>query len=524
MNSRVRYTAGCGAVVAGAIGWAITSTWGCSGNFGAFDSGGVDVLSTGQTLSTFRAIQVDPRSEDSAGPQFVVGSDSTGAPIDLNDDGLPDLISAWNQSQPVQIHLQRRSALGAISFETVTLAGSVPAVAVAGLAVADFNADSRLDIAVLLKETLLAGPQCIDSELPDDGLSGLVLLYLGPADPAQVNQALAWDEIEVGPSFLQGNGEIDGGPEVGGFTAMAVGDIDLDGDPDILVAWNSDCGSTGSLDVVVFTNDGPAAILDKTWPTARIPDAFPKGDIIKDIALGDIDLDGDLDIVATYPNAPTMNVRWYRNPTADIPDDVHISDGTWQVGTVGQVATGADVIADFGADGSRLTDIDGDGVLDIVIRSTNGRLIQWLKGPPDPTTAPLRSIPWQVYTIAEFTERTPEGLALGDLNGDGQTELVVSALGGVVRFVPGSAASVYDPWRETVIVDDVPSGAPTVRPPTSDTAEEDPEPVPSTTLINSIVIVDLDVDGSDDFIATFDRRGLSGLTNDALVWFQNTMP
>lgn len=496
---------------------------GCRVDFGDVGVGGSssnDFLSTGLTQSHFRAIQIDPRSEDSAGPQFVVGTDANGSPLDLNGDGLPDLVSAWNQSQPVQIHLQRRSGTS-ISFETVTLAGSIPAVAVASLAVADFNSDGRADIAVLLKETLLSGPQCLDSELPGDGLSGLVLLYLGPDDPAQTNQALAWQEIEVGNSFLQGRGDITSGTENGGFTAMAVGDINIDGNPDIVVAWNSSCGDGGSVDVVLFTNGGAAAILDKTWLAARIPDAFPKGETIKDIALGDIDQDGDLDIVATFPTAPAMNVRWYRNPALDIPDDVHLSDGAWQTGTVSQVATGADVIADFG--GSRLTDIDGDGIVDVVIRSTNGRVIQWFKTPLEPTSAPLRNIPWQVFTIAEFVDRTPEAVTLGDINGDGQVELVASAVGGLAWFDPLGPSSLFDQWTENLIIDDAPTESSSTSPGTTD-PNVSPEEIAGTTSINSLVVVDLDGDGANDLVATFDRSGLSGLTNDALVWFRNTQP
>ncbi|UCE60558.1 MAG: VCBS repeat-containing protein [Phycisphaerales bacterium] len=485
----------------------------CTGGYGGGSSGDVDFLDTGNTQSHFRAIQVDPRSEDSSGPQFVVAGD-------LNADGLTDLVSAWNQSQPVQIHLQGRSSSGAVTFETITLAGSIPAVAVAGLAVTtaenDFDGDGSADIAVMLKETLVAGPECLNSELPPDGLSGLVLLYLGPADPAQANQALAWEEVDVGASFLQGAGDTSGPPEVGGYTAMAVADMDQDNDLDIVVAWNSDCGDGGSTDVVIFSNGGPAATRDGTWISERIPDAFPKGTAIKDIALGDIDGDSDLDVVATFPDAPTMNVRWYRNPLIDIEDDYHYTSTEWQTGMVAQIATGADV--------ADVVDVDKDGILDVLVRSSAGGLVQWFKGPNEgPTSAPVRSIPWQVYTLAEFVERVPEAIAVADLNNDGQVEVIVSAEGGLAWFDSTGAQTVYDQWTEHLIIDD--------------TSEDDADPDPATTdpnvmpvevagatSMNSILVVDLDADGANDLIVPFDRSGLSGLSNDALVWFQNTNP
>jgi len=532
MKVRLRTTAGVLAVVSAATLVALGTFVGCHGRYGTSDVGATsnDFLATGRTLSFFSAIQVDPRSEDSAGPQFVVAAD-------LDSDGLLDLVSAWNQSQPVQIHLQRRSATGAISFETVTLAGNIPVVAVAGLAVADFDQDGAPDIAVLIKESLISGAGCLDSEQPEspeDVLNGVILIYFGPADATQVDQALAWRDQEVNSSFLAGAGDSHSPPEEGGYTSMAVGDMDGDDDLDLVVAWNPACGSPPA--VLLFTNNGPGAVRDGTWPVATIPDPFqcpPLVDseqcsAIKSVALGDIDRDADLDVVVTFPAARSMNVRWYRNPALDVPDGCHLDDGSWLVGTVGQVEPRSGFTPSGGADIIKISDIDADGILDVVVRSTGGKIIQWLKGPECPTTPttpalsdPFRNIPWRVYTLAEFTERTPEGLALGDLNDDGQLEVIVSAAGGLLFFDSQTAPSVYDQWIENLIVDDEPPGQPGDAPPTTD-PNVTPTEVAGTTFINSILVVDLDGDGANDLVATFDRSGLSGLSNDALVWFRNT--
>ncbi|MBI4716823.1 MAG: VCBS repeat-containing protein [Planctomycetes bacterium] len=499
-----------GVAAIGAIAGAVIS--GCRGDYGVAPAGGggagaiTDFLTSGRTLSFFQAIQVDPRSEDSAGPQFVVAED-------VNADGLMDLVSAWNQSQPVQVHLQRRNAAGAVSFETVTLAGNIPVVAVAGLAITDFDQDDALDVAVLVKETLLEGPGCLDSAVAPDGLSGLILVYFGPADHDATNQALAWEEVDIGAAFLQGTGDSATAPDVGGYTGMAVGDMDGDSDMDIVAALNSDCGTEGTFAAVVFTNGGPGPARDGTWAALAIPDSFPKGTALKGVALGDIDRDGDLDVVAAYPEAQTMNVRWYRNPAVDVPDDFHISDGQWQTGTVAQIATGADTV--------KLADMDRDGRLDVLVRSTNGRVLQWLKGPEGATTAPVRAVPWQVYTLAEYVERTPEATALGDLTGDGQVEAIATAQGGLSWFDSQSAPTLYDQWTENLIIDDQPADTGDNDPATTD-PNVAPEEVGNSTSMNSLVVVDLDGDGLNDVVVTLDRSGLSGLTNDALVWFRNT--
>ncbi len=506
MNALFRKTRGLLTLAAlpGMIGTAVFV--GCSYDYTGYGSADDDFLDTGRTTSFFTAIQVDPRSEDTAGPQFVASGD-------LNGDGLMDLVSAWSQSQPLQIHLQRRSETGAIWFETATLAGSIPTVAVSGLTVADFDQDGHPDIAVLVKESLVDGAGCLDSEQPEEGLSGLILLYFGPDDPDQTNQALAWEEVRVEASFLQGYGDDLTWPENGGFSSMTVGDMDLDGDIDIVVAWNSSCGE-GTRDAVIFTNMGPGPVRDGTWFGTRIPDETPKGEsMIKDVALADVDRDGDLDIVATFPIAQTMNIRWYRNPAVDVPDDFHISDTVWQVGTVGQIGSGADII--------RPADIDQDGIMDIVVRSTSGRLIQWLKGPEGPTTEPLRALPWQVYTLAEFLTYSPEAMAIGDLNHDGQSEVIAAAGGGLAWFDSQATSSIYDQWIENLIIDDgqdtTTGGSATTDP------SVDPSEISGTTVIYSIIVVDLDGDGTDDLVATLDRSqgDASGLTNDAIVWFRN---
>lgn len=485
---------------------------------GCFDysnvpSSDADFLTTGVTLSHFRAIQVDPKAEDSAGPQFVVAED-------LNGDGMTDLVSAWNQSQPVQIHLQRKSTTGKISFETITLAGNMPVVKVSGLGIADFDRDGHADIAVLVQETLMEGAGCPGGVAGAEAPAGMILTYFGPDDPALANVALAWQETDIGSSFLLGSGSAGELPEHGGYTCLTIGDCDMDNDMDIVVAWNG-CDTMGVLN---FINEGSLEARDGTWSMQELPTTISSRDsaaMIKDVAMADVDRDGDLDVVLTRPalenpSSTAMNVRWLRNPVRDVPDDYHISDGQWQVGTVAQISSDADIV--------RIADVDADGISDVIVRSSLGNVIQWLKGPAGPTSQPLRSIPWQVYTMAEFRQRQPQAMAVGDVTLDGKPDLIASAGGGLAWFGRTTGGDgVYDQWLEHLILDDEQpeaAGAPAVTDPNA----EPPDMLAEGTNINSILIVDLDKDGRNDLVITLDRGGFSGLSNDALVWLRNTKP
>jgi len=195
---------------------------------------------------------------------------------------------------------------------------------------------------------------------------------------------------------------------------------------------------------------------------------------------------------------------------------------------VGQIDTAADILD--------VSDVDSDGFMDVVVRSTNGKIVQWFRRPnslalsPEfPPNDPLPdrlNFPWQVYTLTEFSDQEPEAIALGDVTGDGQVELMVAVGGGVFWYDATVGESVYDPWFSNAIIQDNP-------PDTTDPNAAPPSTTPggtgvgvnavdASTHINSLLVVDLDGDGKNDIIGTLDRRSGSGLSDDRLVWYRNT--
>ncbi|MCH7813679.1 MAG: VCBS repeat-containing protein [Planctomycetes bacterium] len=283
----------------------------------------------------------------------------------------------------------------------------------------------------------------------------------------------------------------------------------------------------GELRFRVTVSDGTlfdsaqAVVITGSWAPLVLDVALARSG---DLKIMDIDLDNDNDLVYTWPSQVTQNVTWSRNPT--VPHDETSPSGpqashlaaNWEYRPIGHVDTEAEVLA--------IGDIDLDGFDDIMVRSSEGRVVQWFRHPgaadlepifPPSDPLPDRfNFPWQVYTMAEFDFRHPYGIAIGDLTGDGFNETVIAA-GGVVYWYDASLVdSPYDPWGESFVIDDTKANRATDDP-------DDPDFLDVGTIIYGLTVVDIDGDGFGDVVGTLDRRTFSGLTDDTLIWFRNTL-
>jgi hypothetical protein len=222
---------------------------------------------------------------------------------------------------------------------------------------------------------------------------------------------------------------------------------------------------------------------------------------------------------------------------SDCEDPLGVADGSciesawhyvpqnWEKRVIGQVDTNANVLA--------VGDVDSDGFDDILVRSTPGAIVQWFRKPnpvfniepefPPGTVTPDRfNFPWPVFTLTEFIDREPEAIAIGELTGDGLLEVMVAVEGGVYWYDATVAGSVFQPWVGNTIIQDAPAD-------TGGTAGGGfqggvgvgVDDVDTSTVINSLLVVDLDGDGRNDIVASLDRRSGSGLSDDRLVWYRN---
>ena len=379
---------------------------------------------------------------------------------DLDGDGKPDLIIAEAGATALSIYrnISTNGTLAAGSFASRV---DLPMPSGSGnnpytVLVADLDGDGRLDLIAINTDSALvsvfrnlSSPGSLTTnsfatriDLPSgSGMRGAAVRDLnGDGRPDIVTANYGASTLSV----FQNNstpGNITFSSQVvlpagSGAVNVAIGDLDGDGMPDLVVP------NYGAGTLSVFRNllTAGGAITTNSF-AARVD--LPGLNQPYPIALGDMDGDGKLDLVLGGGNGSSA-VAVYRNTA-----------------TVGSLATNSFAPAvKYAAAGwvnsLALGDLDGDGKIDIALASQAANDFSIFKNTSTPGSFTNSSLAARVDYAAGSN---PNGVAIGDLDGDGRADIVfantysttISLYHNVVPFAQPPTISLQ-PTNQTVAV------------------------------------------------------------------------
>jgi hypothetical protein len=361
--------------------------------------GAMSGIYPGSYSVTGGTVELDPSGAFRPG-ELVHAQTSSGL---LDTDGLPAMPHGW------QFHAAAVGGSGAFSAHPTT-----PAFGAGDshdVALGDLDGDGDLDAVVANHSNQAQTVWLNDGEgnfsahptTPSFGAGSSGALELGDLDGDGDLDVLVLNDLDQaqtvwlndGTGAFTQLGSFGSGYSVGG----ALGDLDGDGDLDAVVANREAQAET------VWLNDGAGNF--SAHPTSP---SFNAGTDSSAVALGDLDGDGDLDaVIANYDSGAGVTV-----------ENVWLNDGNG--------AFSAHLIRpSFGAGSEsgaiRLGDLDGDGDLDAVVANHSSQAeTVWLNdGSGNFSAHP---------TAPSFEAGSSYGAALGDLDGDGDLDVLVANLGG----------------------------------------------------------------------------------------------
>ena len=229
--------------------------------------------------------------------------------------------------------------------------------------------------------------------------------------PAQPPPPFAqWERAVYGIEVFDEAGDPIEHPFLGGFNhpRPQLADADADGDLDLFLQEHSDR-------VILFRNEGVGGATEYRWET----DAFEDLSVGEWFRLTDVDLDGDLDLLA---EEPYDRIRYYRNDGGSGPVTLVLAADTLRD------VEGESVFSDR-QNIPNAADIDCDGNLDLLVGRLTGTITRYEADAADGNGVPrFRHITdsfEDIEIVAAFQgiRHGANTMALGDVDGDGDHDL-----------------------------------------------------------------------------------------------------
>lgn len=286
---------------------------------------------------------------------------------DVDGDGDLDVFVAHDYSEGDRIYINQGNGQGGIAGQFVDSGQSLGSFRSSSVALADLDGDGDLD--AFVSHFNVNDVIYLNQGGAQNGIEGVFI------ESGQMLQS--WNTEDVALADLDGDGDIDAVPVEGGgmlltnqggaqggiegefistallpgsYTnrAVAIGDIDNDGDLDVVFASDS------THEILHVNQGGLQGGTIGTFVTDE--QAIPSNMTTKDIVLGDLDLDGDLDAITSSVHrnlfiAPDCDGNGNPDP-CDLQQDPTLDcDGNGELDSC-ELASGA-------------TDVNGNGVLDV---------------------------------------------------------------------------------------------------------------------------------------------------------------
>lgn len=345
---------------------------------------------------------------------------------DLNGDGRIDLLAANNTADEIWLFLNREDESDPEQIAWTRLTAATGVAEPSALAVADLNMDGHMDVVVAdtagnrllwLQNDGGDDPVFTVQEISatEDGIRTVAVADLNADGYPEIfsgssgDGRVAWWSNGGGavPSFAPTDIAT-----VTGIFSLKAGDLDNDGDMDLAAGSNlAGAGAEGAL--MWFDSDG---VFPPTF-TART--VSPNLGAVQSVSIGDVDGDGDGDILSGNATDDALYVLENRLCATGFPARFEASSQA------------------FGADAIHAADLTGDGVPEIIAASLYGS-ITWFAN--DGNTLP---------TLTEADEPLldngfrAQSVTTGDIDGDGTLDVLATSEAGnaIIWFQNGGGNS-----------------------------------------------------------------------------------
>lgn len=359
--------------------------------------------------SESRSFRTDPGLFDEVSlpnGSVMVSSPDAVAIGDINGDGLKDVVMtnwfsgnpdvSYNDYKLLVYYQQANGQLG----EPITLpTKQTYTCRAASVAIGDFNGDGRQDVVQAESGCGLeifyqnaAGKLESSGFLPSDDSYQVRAVDINGDGRLDI-VGIGWGTEKVSIWLQQPNGTL-GGLQIYslrhfGWESLAVGDINGDGRPDVVVSC-SNVELTKSIAILYQLPDGTFG-----KPT------YIGGGSVRSVAIGDVSGDGRNDLVIARSFYGGLGVA--------------LQDASGNLGTI------TNYLDSQSLEGVAIADINADGRSDVIVAMDSSMIIFQQK--TDGSLARLDELSWGLGSNAG-----PQSLAIGDINNDGLPDLLSKGL------------------------------------------------------------------------------------------------